>query len=417
MKWYVLLVSLCLYANSFAQKSYAKSILDTLCSERYAGRGYVEDGVGKAASFIVDELNKIGVPTFKNKPYFQEYTFGVNTFPYPIEVKLDGKVLEIGQDYLVNANSGTAQGKYNVFEYNSTNFYQSTHKPTKSDIVVFNFTDLKSKDSISYFYQLAHQLAKATPVVWLTNNKLMYSVGRYAMAYPLITIDANAFKSCETISLKINNKYISNYKNSNVIAYIPPLKKCKFKPTEYIVLSAHYDHLGKMGQAMFPGANDNASGVAMVLSMAKYYIENPSEYGIVLCFFSGEEAGLIGSEYFVHHPYFKLKKVKFQLNIDIMGGASDGITLVNGSVLKEQYKLLETINTEKKYLPSLKKRGATANSDHHHFTKSGVPAFFIYSRGTVKNYHDINDTAENTPLTNFDEVQGLLIDFVQRINF
>ena len=84
---------------------------------------------------------------------------------------------------------------------------------------------------------------------------------------------------------------------------------------------------------------------------------------------------------------------------------------------KKQFELMETINAEHNYLPKVKKRGATANSDHHHFTKSGVPAFFIYAMGTVKNYHDINDKAENTPLTNFDEVQHLLIDFVERINF
>jgi Zn-dependent M28 family amino/carboxypeptidase len=302
-----------------------------------------------------------------------------------------------------------------VFEYNSTNFYLDSHKPSKSDIVIFNFTDLKDKDSISYFYQLANQTANITPVVWVTNSKMMYSVGRYELNYPMITIDEKAYQKTETISLKINNKFISNYKNNNVIGYIPPAKKCKLRPTKYIVLSAHYDHLGKMGQAMFPGANDNASGVAMVLSLAKHYIDNPSEYGVILCFFSGEEAGLVGSEYFVHNPYFNLKKVKFQLNIDIMGGASKGITLVNGSVLKEQFELMETINNEKNYLPLVKKRGETANSDHHHFTKSGVPAFFIYSMGTVLNYHDIYDKAENTPLTNFDEVQQLLLDFVNKL--
>jgi len=415
MRWGSLIVLLLFYSTSFSQLSYAKSILDTLCSEHYAGRGYVDNGVGKAADFIVSELKKSGVSTYKNNPYLQAYSFGVNTFPYPIEIKLDEQVLVIGQDYLLNANSGTAQGTFNVFEYNSTNFYQASHKPSNSDIVVFNFTDLKNKDSISYFYQLANQTAQFTPVVWITKSKMMYSVGRYEMNYPMITIDAKAYKKAETISLKINNRFVSNYENNNVIGYIPPANKCKLKPTKYIVLSAHYDHLGKMGQAMFPGANDNASGVAMVLSMAKYYIKNPSEYGIVLCFFSGEEAGLVGSEYFVHHPYFKLKKVKFQLNIDIMGGASEGITLVNGSVLKEQFELMEKINVEKQYLPNLKKRGATANSDHHHFSKSGVPAFFIYSMGTVKNYHDINDKAEYTPLTNFDEVQQLLLDFVEQL--
>ncbi len=417
MKLYLLVLTLAVYSTTFSQKTYAKNILDTLCSDRYAGRGYVDNGVGRSADFIVNELKRIGVSTYKDESYLQDYTFGVNTFPYSIEVKLDDKTLEIGQDYLLNANSGTAQGIFNTVEYNSSNFYKGFVEPLNTEILIFNFTNLKDRDSISYFYQLAIQTAKHVPVIWITDTKMMYSVGRYSMNYPMITIDKKAYQECKEVSLKINNKYIANYKNSNVIGYIPPAKKCKLKPTNYIVLSAHYDHLGKMGQVIFPGANDNASGVAMVLSMAKYYLKNQSEYGIVLCFFSGEEAGLVGSEYFVHHPYFKLKKVKFQLNIDIMGGASEGITLVNGSVLKEYFALMETINAENNYLPKVKKRGATANSDHHHFTESGVPAFFIYSMGAVKNYHDINDKAENTPLINFDEVQSLLIDFVERINF
>ena len=212
-----------------------------------------------------------------------------------------------------------------------------------------------------------------------------------------------------------DNKYVPKYTNQNVIGYIPPKKKGFLRPEKYIVFSAHYDHLGKMGQAIFPGANDNASGVAMLLSIAKYYVKNPLKYGIVFCFFSGEEAGLEGSKYFVSHPYFKLKKVKFVLNIDIMGGASDGITVVNGSKHVKYFDKMVTINDDNKYLNKVTKRGETSNSDHYFFSKSGVPAFFIYSGGIVKNYHDIYNTAENTPLNKFDEVQSLLIDFVEEL--
>ena len=140
---------------------------------------------------------------------------------------------------------------------------------------------------------------------------------------------------------------------------------------------------------------------------------NKPEYSIVLCFFSGEEAGLEGSKYFVQHPYIKLKRIQFVLNIDIMGGAEDGITVVNGTKHEEAFNSLVAINAEKKYLKRVKKRGPTANSDHYFFSQSGIPAFFIYSMGNVKNYHDIYDTAENTPLNEFDDVQSLLIDFIK----
>jgi Zn-dependent M28 family amino/carboxypeptidase len=239
----------------------------------------------------------------------------------------------------------------------------------------------------------------------------MYSVGRQQSNYPLISIDSAAYKTVTSASIKITNKFIPNYTSKNVIGMIPGKKKKK-----YVVFSAHYDHLGRMGpDAMFPGANDNASGVAMLLSMAKYYMQNEPKYSIVFCFFSGEEAGLLGSKHFVNHPYFPLKKVKYVLNIDIMGGAGDGITLVNATNHMKDYEKMVAINDELKLLDQVKKRGQTQNSDHYFFSEKGVPAFFIYSNGNVKNYHDIYDTAENTALNKFDEVQQLLQAFVAQI--
>jgi Iap family predicted aminopeptidase len=320
-----------------------------------------------------------------------------------------------GKHYLVDPNSGTAQGTFDVLEVNTSNYLHITK--TISDapkVIAFNFTNLSDRDSIIYFQRLAYKTTKKTPTIWVEKNKLMYSVGRYPMNYPMILINQKDYKTPKSIHLEVNNKYIPQYGNQNVIGYLPP-KKGLFKSKKLIVLSAHFDHLGKMGQAMFPGANDNASGVAMLLSMAKYYKVNPIKYGVVFCFFSGEEAGLEGSKYFVQHPYFKLKKVKFVLNIDIMGGASESITAVNATQHIKHFNKLVEINNEKSYLPKVLKRGPTANSDHHFFAESGVPAFFIYAGGKVKNYHDIYDTAENTPLNNFDEVQNLIIDFIAEL--
>ena len=416
MKYLLLILSIVSSLISFSQKDYAEEILDTLCSSRYAGRGYVNDGVEKAASYLQNELKSWGVKPFPNHNYLQNYSFGVNTFPYGISVKLDDKELEIGKDYLVDAMSGTAQGTFEVFEVNTQNYlqYKDLLKQT-GKIIVYNFTNLTNRDSIMFFKKLAYKTIDYTPAVWLDKNKMMYTVGRRAFKYPLIELDSKAYHSPKTITLKINNKYIPKYTSSNVIGYIPSKRKCKLRPEKYIVLTAHYDHLGQMGQAIFPGANDNASGVAMVLSLAKYFMVHPLKYGVVVCLFSGEEAGLEGSKYFVSHPYFKLKKVKFVLNIDIMGGASKGITVVNATKHPKQFEKLVTINQQNKYLNQVNKRGESANSDHYFFTKMGVPAFFIYSVGEVKNYHDINDTSENTPLTNFNAVEQLLIDFIEQL--
>jgi len=416
MKYLIILLSIGTVFTSQAQKSYAKQILDTLCSESYYGRGYVNNGVEKSANYIEDELKRIGVKSFPNKNFQQDYVFDVNTFPTSIQVKLNDIELIAGQDYILNSNSGTSVGKFNVIEINKSNFLTTDTQPKDNkSIVVYNFTDLKDKDSISYFYGMAMRSTKVVPVVWVQDTKLTYSVGRSAMKNAMIVLKSEAYKGCQTITLDIKNKYIHNYKSQNVIGYIPSTRQCKLKSEKIVVISAHFDHLGQMGQAVFPGANDNASGVAMLLSMAKYYQDNPQKHAIVFCFFSGEEAGLEGSKYFVSHPYFNLKKIEFVLNIDIMGGASTGITVVNGSKHTKHFNKLVDINTEKKYLDKVNKRGETSNSDHYFFSKSNVPAFFIYSVGTCSNYHDIYDKAENAPLNKFDEVQLLLQDFIKNL--
>lgn len=401
---------------SYGQKEYAKSILDSLCHERYDGRGYVNNGDVRAGDFIIRELEKIGVVPLEGHGFEQHYSLNVNTFPDEMMFVLDDDTLKPGENYLVNSMSGSAQGIYEVLEVNPENYKELLSKPDtlikmhKADqIPVFNFVEMEDKELYGKLRELAFQAIQITPVVWMEKNKQMFSVGRTQAKFPLITINAKDYEGGKTIALNIQNEYIPKYRSKNIIGCIPGKKKRK----QY-VFSAHYDHLGRMGkEAYFPGANDNASGVAMLLSLAKYYKQHPPKYTIVFCFFSGEEAGLEGSKHFVNHPWLNLKRIKFVLNVDIMGGASKGITLVNGTEHKRAFKRFVKINEKKGYLPLVKKRGPTANSDHYFFTRMNVPAFFIYSMGTVSNYHDIYDTAENTPLNKFDEVQRLLIDFTK----
>jgi aminopeptidase YwaD len=276
---------------SFSQKEYAKKILDTLCSEHFDGRGYVNNGDIRAADFIIEELKSIGVQAFKNKPFTQEYQFNVNTFPYPIEVVLGEDTLVPGADYLVNAISGTAQGAFKVIEINKDNYQDVSQgkmnfkmmDPSQT-IFAFNFLGTKNKELLKEVAALSYQTTQYFPVITTTSSKQMYSVGRQQSNYPLISIDSAAYKTVTSASIKITNKFIPNYTSKNVIGMIPGKKKKK-----YVVFSAHYDHLGRMGpDAMFPGANDNASGVAMLLSMAKYYMQNEPKYSIVFCFFIGE---------------------------------------------------------------------------------------------------------------------------------
>jgi Zn-dependent M28 family amino/carboxypeptidase len=154
----------------------------------------------------------------------------------------------------------------------------------------------------------------------------------------------------------------------------------------------------------------------MLLSMANYFKQNPSDCNILFIAFAGEEAGLVGSEYFVNHPTMKLKKIDFLINLDIMGSGEEGITVVNATNYETEFARLQTINEENKFLVQIKKRGPTKNSDHYWFTTKNVPAFFIYTQGPNKNYHDIFDTYENLSFVEYQDITSLLVKFVEGFN-
>ena len=183
-------------------------------------------------------------------------------------------------------------------------------------------------------------------------------------------------------------------------------------PDSFLVLTAHYDHLGGMGsEVYFPGANDNASGIALLLSMAKYYHENPAPFTVVFIAFAAEEIGLKGSEHFVQHPLFPLKNIKFLVNLDLMGNGDEGITIVNATEFPQQFQMLLELNKADNWFSAINSRGKAANSDHYHFSENGVPAFFIYTLGGTKAYHDVYDVPEGIKMNHFDGLEAMLVAF------
>jgi Zn-dependent M28 family amino/carboxypeptidase len=105
----------------------------------------------------------------------------------------------------------------------------------------------------------------------------------------------------------------------------------------------------------------------------------------------------------------------FLLNLDIMGSGEEGITVVNATLFERQFNLLKEINTEKNLLTQVKSRGPAANSDHYWFTVKGVPAFFIYTMGPNKHYHDVFDTYEELSFQVYEDITTLLVEFGKRL--
>ncbi|RYF23848.1 MAG: M20/M25/M40 family metallo-hydrolase, partial [Flavobacteriales bacterium] len=212
----------------------------------------------------------------------------------------------------------------------------------------------------------------------------------------------------KSININIENEFVPSFTAANVAAVI----KGSTKPDSILVFTAHYDHLGGMGsKTYFPGANDNASGVAMLLNLAKYYAANPPKYSVVFIAFAAEEIGLLGSKYFTENPLIPLKDIRFLWNLDLLGTGETGATVVNATIHPREFALLNKINDEQKFLPKINPRGKAANSDHYFFTEKGVPAFFLYTQGGISAYHDINDKAETLPLTAYENLFRLFVAF------
>jgi aminopeptidase YwaD len=426
MRTLVLFISLLVIYSQvgFSQdKAYAKEIIQTLCSEPMKGRGYVEGGDKKAAEFLAGEFEKMGLKKI-SKSYFQSFTTPVNSFPGKMSLIINGKTLTPGKDFLIDAGSPGIKGKFAVENITADDLLNEDilakklkHVPSKF-LVIHPFTPTsysaeqakQIQETIAFLQYSKQNPAKGTVV--LTNAKLTWSGSTEVLPAPTFTISATAIQGpITTIEIDVENKFLRSHETQNVVGYIEGENK-----DSLLVFTEHYDHLGMMGkQTMFPGANDNASGVALMLDLAKRYSKSTPKHSMVFIAFAGEEIGLIGSKYFTEHPLFPLGKIKFLLNFDIAGTGDDGIQIVNGKIYQRYFDVIKKLNDEHQWLKQIKIRGEACNSDHCMFYTKGVPCFFIYTLGGIQAYHDIDDRAETLPLTEYEDYFKLLVDFIKTL--
>jgi hypothetical protein len=403
---------------------YARKIVDTLCSEAMNGRGYVNRGDHAAASFIAETFSKAGLKKF-SKTHFQNFTTAVNTFPGKMKLTVNNTYdLVPGSDFLISPGSPGIKGTFGTIKISAPELLQESAwlakvKAAEGKFIVIENFDKRAFESeqlkkinevISFLEYNDDNPARGTLI--MTNDKLTWSGATTRYTKPSFTINTTAFKEpINEIMVDIDNEFIKKYETQNVIGYLKGESN-----DSILVYTAHYDHLGMMGRGtMFPGANDNASGVAMLLALVQYYVKHPPEYTTVFIAFGSEEIGLVGSAYFTDNPLFPLSKIKFLINFDMAGTGDDGIQVVNGKIYQKKFDLLTQINTERSLVKQIKIRGEACNSDHCMFHRKGVPCFFIYTLGGIQAYHDINDKAQTLPLTDFEDYFQLVIEFIRRI--
>lgn len=397
--------ALCVPALSSAQ--YHKELIEKLCAPKFHGRGYYKNGDNKAAAFIRKEFEKAGAFPV-NGHYFQEFTFPVNTFPGKVSVALDQVKLKPGKDFIVNPGCPPINGRFPIKRVTIPFDAKADWSKT------FLHFDKMGLDSVSA--AAMDSLMKSPPacagILITQREKTVWSVATKVSPRPVVRIQTDSLQWRPTeIQIRVDSRFIADYKTRNVVAYLPGTANAD----SFIVFTAHHDHLGRMGpKALFAGANDNASGTAMIIELARWFAkpENRPAKSVLFIAFAAEEAGLIGSKYYTETPMVRLDRIRFLLNLDLMGNGDEGMMVVNGELHTREFDMLDQINKEKGYLKTLGKRGTARNSDHHFFSEKGVPAFFFYTTGGSKAYHDVNDLPHQLPLTEYEDIKKLIIDFV-----
>ena len=238
--------------------------------------------------------------------------------------------------------------------------------------------------------------AEALPGLWLdpsTAETILKPAGRSLRSFQEDMDQALAARSSETgtrITIEMHPR-LFDAAASNVLAWWsgsdPDLSK------ETIVLGAHHDHFGRQGGLVFPGADDNASGTAVLLEIARVFSTTGirPKRSLLFLSFAGEEQGLLGSRFYISHPASPLKTVKAMVNVDHAGVGNGRLTVG----LSKIEKAVGQAAAEKAAMgDKLELFGLFPGGDHVPFAEANIPTAAIVTSGPHPDFHQPTDRPE-----------------------
>jgi hypothetical protein len=455
--------------------------LHVLASDEYEGRETGKKGQKMAAAYIAEQFKADGIPPYKEQTYYQPFSFdALNSpvFKQIADILLEQKPLITEKDYYLLQGRTQHELKTETvlflgygIEEPSYDDYKNTNVEGKV-LMVLNgepfskdslslITGTKTASEWSTFYkkkiEKAYQkgasalliidpdlerdqraIKKKSAFIKLEKGKPEMAVFYISksMADALfkknridqlkMKIDGKKKPLQKNIksSIQINVKNVGEKINSeNVLGFIEgsDLKD------ELIVITAHYDHLGKDGNVIFNGADDDGSGTSAILNIAKVFAiakrEGHGPRRSVLCIaFSGEEKGLLGSDYYVEHPEYPLKNTVCDLNIDMIGRVDDKykgnpnyIYVIGSDKLSSELHLINeamnkaccNLQLDYTYNDEKDKNRYYYRSDHYNFAKNGIPVIF-YFNGVHADYHKETDEVEKIDFNKMEKITRLV---------
>lgn len=392
-----------------------KRIVKELSSAKYQGRGYAKDGANKTGKFLQKEYEKAGV----DEVIIQPFKLDINTFCGKMEMSADGKKLRPGIDFSMREYSPGVHGKFPVYHVDTLNFnperiFADLAKPEYANCLVaceFWFT-YRHKDVFSRLQKNGECTNAGLIYTWASPIKFFKAYGDHIVDKPIIWVTPEAIEGVKNVSVDVDNKFLKDYECFNVIAKVSGQRH-----DSCYVFTAHYDHIGNLGKKVFyAGANDNASGTAAVVTLAEYYAKNRPPYDMYFLAFSGEDANLRGSNWYVEHPIVPLEQIKYLFNIDMIGDNNPVQYCEVSDEGMRGFSLFEQINNNKHYFNALNRGELAANSDHYPFATRHVPCIFLENEkgDAFQYYHTIFDTYETVRFDSYEPIFKMVRDFIEQ---
>jgi Zn-dependent M28 family amino/carboxypeptidase len=197
-------------------------------------------------------------------------------------------------------------------------------------------------------------------------------------------------------------------------------------PEQFIVLSAHYDHLGKIGSKVYNGTDDNASGTAAALTFAQTIVKNQLKHSVIFLFTDGEEVNLLGAKAFVSQQSSLLSQIILNINIDMIGGSFSTkrlhyienrleTILPNKNEFLMELPNYSSISLKKGFKRKLYQSNVSTSwinaSDHAVFNRNQIP-FIYFGVGEHKNYHTTHDDFSHANLSFFIKASQSILQFL-----
>lgn len=434
--------------SSFGQKQAVETAIDQkeavshfryLAADELKGRDAMRPEIDVAARYIAEQFLRYGAqPLPEADGYYQHVPFKVTVPPTFGELKLGTVTYSHGEDMLV-LDGAELTGNYPmvVAGHGLAEDLEGKDLQGKVLVVRVGAPDRMTPSQLFAAGREKMALAKAKGAVGLIElYNLPTTPWNLLVNYlnkPQLTIDSNPNEDAalpylwvkdlsneliaaidqgkvKEAAINVNGKTNRKIKGKNVIAYIEGTD-AKLKD-EYLMLSAHYDHVGvgqpnAEGDSIYNGARDNAVGTVAVINAAKYFAANPPKRSILLCAWTAEEKGLLGSAFFADNPLLPLNQIIYNLNIDNAGYNDTSIISVIGLGRTSVDHLIEEAVAEfgvKAVADPSPEQGLYDRSDNVNFARKGIPAptfslgFTAFDEEITKYYHQAADDVDSFDL-------------------